>query len=318
MGQMLFALRDEALELPREEPYNIVVFEIGGRIVTRVGTDIPFLKKESFFEMLSPEEREFFLKNCCVSGVKRLLLETTRGVLLVFCGIFMETGLFAAVMFRTPRETLRDFWKSGFWRDLRVSPTLMKNTLPRKRGRDEDLEGIAECYGRLAFPFDYGVRRPSSERDEDLLLLLDMITRNLARSFGCGITLRSFGRAVRGDVWVFSMPAFVAVMSCLLSLCGNVSPDGKANIEIFELDGRYFVTFCATLSYWRDKESKGHSCDYSELRECERIVQRHDLLFDMKLSRKEERADLSVRFSPDFQDISFFGFKHPELTLLNE
>ena len=141
MEKGFLTLEDKPIEFGRKEPYNIVLFDVGGRIVTRVGTDTPFLKKNNFFALLPEEERSFFDEWSLVFGQKKLLLESTRGPVLVFSGIFHETGLFAAVLFHTPRETLRGFWKSGYWHDVKVSPFLMEKTLPQKGGKEECRQG---------------------------------------------------------------------------------------------------------------------------------------------------------------------------------
>ncbi len=287
------------------------MFDAKGRIVTRVGTDIPFLKKENFFELLSDEERLFFEERADAFVTKKLLVDTTRGPSLIFCGLFPETGLFVAVVFHTPRETLRDFWKNGSWGDTLVSPTLMKKTLPRKRGVKEDAFKISECFGHLSPLFDFGVRRLPIQNGEYFVATLGSMVCCLARCFGCEISLRTAKRALFSNSWVFSMPSFAAIMACLISLTVSSSVTGKAKIEIFEEDGRVFVCFDAVLAYWRDKKSKAHCCEYSELKDCRKIAERHDLLLDIVLNRKEEGAALSVRFSPEYQDISFLGFKNP-------
>ncbi len=311
MIREVLTLEDKATEVLRGEPYNIVVFDASGRIVTRVGTDVPFLKKNNFFELLSEEERDFFERQSRAFGARKLLLETTRGPALVFCSLFAETGLLAAVVFHTPRESVRDFWKYGFWSDTLVSPTLEKKTLPRKMGNEEDIQKIAECFGRLTPLFDSGVGRLPLHDSEWMLSTLGVMTCNLARSFGCELSLRKARRILLSESWVFSMPSFAAVMACLNSLVSSYSLDGKARAEIFEEDGRIFICFYTTLAYWRDKESKAHCCEYSELKDCARIAERHDLLLDIVLEHKEAGAALSVRFSPEYQDVAVLGLKNP-------
>lgn len=311
MREGFLTLEDQATEVARRDPYNIVVFDASGRIVTRVGTDTPFLKKGSFFELLPPEEIEFFEQHSRVFGARKLLLETTRGPMLVFCSMYPETGLFAAVLFHTSRETVRDFWKFGFWENTLVSPTLKAKTPPRKVGNVDMLEDIAECFGRLTPLFDSGVGRVPLDDGAWLFSSLSLMICNLARSLGCEISLRRAKRFLLSDAWVFSMPSFAAIMGCLLSLTANSSLEGKARLELFEEDGRVFLCFDTTLAYWRDKQSKGHCCEYSELKDCVRVADRHDLLLDIVINHKEKGAALSVRFSPEYQDIATLGFKHP-------
>ena len=82
-------------------------------------------------------------------------------------------------------------------------------------------------------------------------------------------------------------------------------------IELYEEEGRIFARVDTVLAYWRDKSSKAHRCEYPELRECERIAQRHDVFLNMAVRRKEEGAALTVLFSPQYPDVSFFGLKNP-------
>ncbi|MBO5305437.1 MAG: hypothetical protein J6B12_01610 [Clostridia bacterium] len=311
MKEDFLTLENRAIEVPRGVPYNIVVFDASGRIITRVGTDTPFMKKENFFELLSPEETEFFHENSRAFGTRKLLLDSTRGPMLVFCSLFSETGVFAATVFHTARETVRDFWKYGFWVDTMVSPTLKAKTPPRKSGDLSELSDIANGYGYLTPLFDSGVAKLPLSDGDWMLSDLTLKICNLARSFGCEISLRRAGRVLLSESWVFSMPCFAAIMACLLSLAATSSVDGKAKVELFEEDGRWFVCFYTTLVYWRDKESKGHCCEYSELEACARIADRHDLLFDVVLERREENAALSVRLSPEYVDIAVLGFKNP-------
>ena len=65
------------------------------------------------------------------------------------------------------------------------------------------------------------------------------------------------------------------------------------------------------LAYWRDKVSKAHRCEYPELKECERIAERHDLFLNVAIKHKDESAVLTVLFSPQYADVSFFGLKNP-------
>lgn len=311
MKEEFLTLENKPTEVPREKPSNIILFDVSGKIVARAGTDVPFLKKSGFFELLSDGEVEFFERNSRAFGVKKLLLESNRGPLLVFCSMFAETGLFAAVVFHTPRETLRDFWKYGFWSDTLVSPTLREKTLPRKVGRIEDIDSVADCVGRLTSAFDFSAGKLPLNDSEWMLSILHIIICNLARSFGCEISLRKAQRILLSESWVFSMPSFSAIMACLMSLVTSSSVEGKAKVELFEEDGRIFVCLYTTLTYWREKDSKGHSCQYSELAACAKVAERHDLLLDIVLGHKEEGAELSVRFSPEYQDIAMLGFKHP-------
>ena len=304
-------LETGATEIAREKPDNIVIFDASGRIVTRVGTDIPFQKKTNFFELLSEEEREFFVTWRQSFATKKLLLETSRGPMVVFCAPFAETGVYVAVLFHTPRETVRDLWRLGFWSDMRVSPTLEAKTLPRKRGNEEEIPKIAECVGRLTAVFDRGVERLPLRDGDWILSLLSLMLCNLAQSFGCALSVQKARRVLLSEAWAFSVPSFAAVMACLMSLAATASVDGKARVEIFEEDGRIFVCFYTTLAYWRDKRSKGHTCAYSELEDCARIAERHDLFLDLVLTHKEENADLMVRFSPEYADVATLGFKHP-------
>ena len=297
--------------ISRREPDNIVIFDAGGRIVTRVGKDVPFQSKNNFFELLSEEERDFFVVWSKSFATKKLLLETTRGPMVVFCAPFAETGVYVAILFHTPRETVREFWKTGFWSDMRVSPTLEAKTLPRKRGKEEDVPRIADSVGRLSAVFDRSVEQLPLHDGEWMLSVLGLMLCNLAQSFGCELFMQKARRVLLSDTWVFSMPSFVAILACLMSLAATSSLESKARVELFEEDGRIFVCFYAKLAYWRDKESKGHTCAYTELADCAKIAERHDLFLDIVLTHKEEGADLMVRFSPEYPDIATLGFKNP-------
>lgn len=311
MEKGFLTLEDKPIEFGRKEPYNIVLFDVGGRIVTRVGTDTPFLKKNNFFALLPEEERSFFDEWSLVFGQKKLLLESTRGPVLVFSGIFHETGLFAAVLFHTPRETLRGFWKRGYWHDVKVSPFLMEKTLPQKGGKEEDLFKIVECVGDLDPVLSPGVSDLPWEDGRWMASALGRAAANLARCLGCAVSVREAKYVSLAREWVFSFPAFVAVMACLLSLAANVVVSEKAIIDIYESEGRMFVRFETELPYWRDKSSKAHRCDYAELKECERIAERHDLFLEFDFKHKEKSAALTVHFSPQYPDVSFFGLKNP-------
>ena len=311
MTRDFLILENKPTEILGGEPYNIVLFDVSGRIVTRVGTDTPFLKKNNFFALLSAEEQSFFDEWSVAFGQKKLLLESSRGPMLVFSGLFRETGLFVALLFHTSRETLRGFWKSGFWQDTKVSPLLMEKTLPRKSGNEEDIFKIAECVGVLDPIFSPGVT-PLPVQDGDWLIsALGRMIGNLARGFGCAVSVREARRVLLSESWAFSLPSFAAVMACLLSLMANFSLSKKAIIDIYEEDGRAFVRLDTALAYWRDKTSKAHRCEYPELQECERIAERHDLFLNVAVKHKEEGAALTVLFSPQYPDASFFGLKNP-------
>ncbi len=311
MTRDFLTLEDKPTEILCGEPYNVMLFDANGRIVTRVGTDTPFLKKNNFFALLSEEERDFFDEWSVAFGQKKLLLESSRGPVLVFGGLFPETGLFAALLFHTPRETLRGFWKNGFWQNVKVSPLLMEKTLPRKGGNEEDLFKIMECVGFLDPAFSPGVTPLPMQDGRWLVSALGRTVCNLARCFGCAIFLREAKRALLSESWAFSLPSFVAVMACLISLTANSAAADKAVIDIYEEDGRVFVRLDTTLAYWRDKESKAHRCEYAELKECERIAERHDLFLNVVIKHKDEGAAVTVLFSPQYPDISFFGLKNP-------
>jgi hypothetical protein len=239
--EAFLTLEDRAIEVPRGVPYNIVVFDASGGIITRVGTDTPFMKKGNFFELLSPEETEFFRENSRGFGARKLLLESARGPMLAFCSLFAETGVFAATVFHTTRETVRDFWKYGFWVDTLVSPTLKAKTLPRKSGDLSELSNVANGYGYLTPLFDSGVARLPLSDGDWMLSDLTLKICNLARSFGCEISLRRARHVLLSESWAFSMPSFAAVMACLLSLAATSSVDGKARVELFEEDGRWVL-----------------------------------------------------------------------------
>jgi hypothetical protein len=311
MAREFLTLEDKPTEVVRGEPYNIVLFDASGRIVTRVGTDTPFLKKNNFFALLPEAERDFFDEWSLTFGQRKLLLESTRGPVLVFNGLFPETGLFAALLFHTSRETLRGFWKNGFWRDVKISPSLMEKTLPRKGGNEEDLFKIIESVGTLDPIFSSGVTPLPMQDGGFLVAALGRMICSLARCFGCAVSVREAQRVLLSESWAFSLPSFVAVMACFVSLTANSAVADKAVIDIYEEDGRIFVRLDTELAYWRDKTSKAHRLEYPELKECERIAERHDLFLNVVVKRREEGAALTVLFSPQYADASFFGLKHP-------
>lgn len=309
-GEFL-TLENRPLEISCGEPHNVVLFDASGRIATRVGTDTPFLKKNNFFALLSEKERDFFDKYVLDFGQKKLLLESPRGPVLVFNGLFRETGLFAALLFHTPRETVRGFWKNNFWQDTEVSPELMEKTLPQKAGNEKDLFEIVECVGMLDPIFSPGVTPIPLHDGVWLVSALGRMVGNLARSFGCAVSIREAKRVLLEESWAFSLPSFSAIMACLVSLTANFSVTKKATIDIYEEDGRIFVRLDTILACWRDKESKAHRCEYSELKECERIAERHDLFFNAVMKHNDEDVALTVLFSPQHTDVSFFGVKLP-------
>lgn len=311
MTRDFLTLENTPTEVLGGEPHNIVLFDVSGRIVTRVGTDTPFLKKNNFFALLSAEEQVFFDEWSVAFGQKKLLLESNRGPVLIFSGLFRETGLFAALLFHTPRETLRGFWKNGFWQDTKVSPLLMEKTLPRKGGDEEALFKIAECVATLDPILSPGVTPLPVQDGGWLISVLGWMIGNLARGFGCAVSVREAKRVLLSEFWAFSLPSFAAVMACLLSLVANFSVEEKAAIDIYEEDGRIFVRLDTTLAYWRDKASKAHRCEYPELQECERIAERHDLFLNIAIKHKEEGAAFTVLFSPQHSDAAFFGLKNP-------
>ncbi len=311
MQKEILSIEDKPLELQRGQPYNMVVFDMAGQIVARVGTDTPFLKKNNFFALLSDEERDFFDEWSTAFGQKRLLLESTRGPTLVFSGLFRETGLFVAVLFHTSRETVRGFWKSGFWQDVKVSPLLMEKTLPRKSGSEEDLFQIFECVGLLDPILSPGVAPLPMQDGDWMLSSLNRMIYALARCLGCAISLREGGRALCSERWAFSMPSFVATAVCLLSLAANHAIAEPAFINIYEEDGRIFVRLDTTLALWRDKTSKAHRFDYPELAACAKIAERHDLFLNTVSKPKDDGVALSVLFSPQYPNASAFGLKNP-------
>ena len=311
MTRDFLTLEDKPIEILGGEPYNIVLFDINGRIATRVGTDTPFLKKNNFFALLSDEEMSFFDEWGPAFGQKKLLLESTRGPVLIFNGLFRETGLFVALLFHTPRETLRGFWKNGFWRDVKVSPLLIEKTLPQKGGNEKDIFEIVECVGMLDPIFSPGVRPIPRQDGGWLVSVLGRMIGSLARAFGCSVSIREAKRVLLGEAWAFSLPSFAAVIACLVSLAARVSVVEKTTIDIYEEDGRVFVRLDTELAYWRDKVSKAHRCEYPELKECERIAERHDLFLNVAIKHKDESAALTVLFSPQYADVSFFGLKNP-------
>lgn len=311
MQKKSLTLEDKALEMRRGEPYNIVVFDTAGQIVARVGTDTPFLKKNNFFALLSEEERDFFDEWSVAFGQKRLLLESTRGPMLVFSGLFRETGLFVAVLFHTPRETVRGFWKSGFWQDINVSPFLMEKTLPRKSGNEEDLFKIIECVGLLDPILSPGVTPLPMQDGDWMLSSLNRMVSTLARCFGCAVSLREGRHALLSERWAFSMPSFAATVACLLSLVANYTMAEPALIDIYEEDGRIFVRLDTSLAFWRDKVSKAHRFDYPELAACAKIAERHDLFLNVVSNYKDDGVALSVLFSPQYPNASAFGLKNP-------
>ena len=310
MGGRL-TLDDEIMEVSNYEPYNMVVFDRDGRIMGRVGTDIPFLKKQSIFEMISDEEKMFFAQYCNDMYFSKLLLETTRGPMLVFCDLYTQTGLFTAILFRTTRETLRDFWKYGFLSDVRVSPYLKEKTLPRKRGIGKDTEMIAQSIGMLTplLKFDY---RSVDQREGSCFLASvasDVCT--LARCVGCAVSLRVARRAEFFRSWIFHKSSFIIIMFYLFSVVACYSNEKRVKMDIFEQDGRAFICAETFLKYKRDKITKTHSCEYAELEECMKIAKRHDLFLDIVVDYRKEVARIFVRLSPEFQDDSYLGLNNP-------
>ena len=190
-----------------------------------MGTDTPFLKKNNFFSLLAEEERDFFDEWCVAFGQKKLLLESTRGPVLVFNGLFAETGLFVALLFHTPRETLRGFWKNGFWRDVKASPSLMEKTLPRKGGNEEDLFKIAEVVGVLEPIFSFGVL-PLPIRDGSWMIsFLGRMILSLADCL-CHFFARSEKSAAFGEMGIQLSVIFRGYGVSYFS-CGQCFGDGE-------------------------------------------------------------------------------------------
>jgi hypothetical protein len=310
MPSGLLTLSDCVQHIPKGEPYNIVVFDLDGNVVTRMGTDTPFLKKSNVFELLCDREREYFLTACRACS-ERLLLESNRGPLLVFTNHFPGTGLFAAVLFHTSRETLRPFWKHRLWLNVIPSPLLIDKTPPRKNGDDVAAEQIAETYESLLSLFIYNRRTQAAEEGVGFLdYLADKIVR-IAKCFGCAVSVRSSKLAAFSNAWQFHMSSFVMVMFCLISMAAKHGVGEETTVEILESDGKPTVCFKTTLAYWRDKRSKAHCWRYPELDTCCEIAERRSLFFDFATKSKPHGMSISIRFSPSFRDSAYDGLKEP-------
>ena len=308
MPSGLLTLSDGVQHIPTGEPHNIVVFDIDGNIVTRTGTDIPFLKKENVFELLCEWEQEFFLAACRQCS-ERLLLESNRGPFLVFVNHFPGTGLFVGVLFHAARETLRPFWKHRLWMNVLPSPLLVEKTPPRKSGDDAMAQSIDESYKRLLSLFIYNRCVQVSEEGVRFLdYLADKIIR-IAKYVGCAVAVRSSKWAVLSNAWQFHMPSFIIMMFCLLSMTAQHSVVDETVVEVLESDGKPTVCFKTKLAYWRDKKSKAHCWRYPELDICAEIAERRGLFFDISEKQTEDCVSISIRFCPSFRDPSFDGLK---------
>jgi hypothetical protein len=304
----LLTLSDGVQHIPTGEPHNIVIFDIDGNIVTRTGTDVPFLKKENVFDLLGEREQEFFLAACRARG-ERLLLESNRGPFLVFTNHFPGTGLFVGVLFHTERETLRPFWKHRLWMNVLPSPLLVEKTPPRKSGDDAAAQSIDESYNMLLPLFIYSRCMQVAEEGVRFLdYLADKIVR-MARITGCAAAVRGAKWAVLSNAWQFHMPSFIIIMFCLLSMAGQYSVADETVVEILESDGKPTVCFKTKLAYWRDKKSKAHCWRRTELDICAEIAERRGLFFDVAEKQMSDGVQLSIRFSPSFRDPAHDGLK---------
>ncbi len=308
MPSGLLTLSDSVQHISKSEPYNIVVFDIDGNIMTRMGTDTPFLKKNNVFELLCEQEKEFFLSVCRVCS-ERLLLDSSRGPLLVFNNHFSGTGLFVALLFHTARETLRPFWKHRLWMNVIPSPILIEKTPPRKNGDNAVAEFIGKTYESLLSLFIYNKHVQVSEEGVRFLdYLADKIVR-IAKCFGCAVSVRSSRWAVLSNAWQIHMPSFIMIMFCMISMAAQHGVDEETAVEILESDGKPIVCFKTTLAYWRDKKCKAHCWKYPEFDICFEIAERRGLFFDYATKPKPHGMALSVRFSPSFRDPAYDGLK---------
>ena len=310
MPSGLLTLSDNVQHIPKGEPYNMVVFDIDGNVVTRMGTDTPFLKKNNVFELLCEQEKEYFIAAGRVCS-ERLLLESNRGPLLVFTNHFPGTGLFVGLLFHTSRETLRPFWKHRLWMNVIPSPLLIEKTPPRKNGDNVSAERIGEMYESLLSLFIYNRCMQAAEEGVGFLdYLADKIVR-IARCFGCAVSVRSSKLATFSNAWQFHMPSFIMVVFCLISMAAQHSISEETVVEIIESDGKPTVCFKTTVAYWRDKRSKAHCWRYSELDTCCEIAERRGLFFDFATKPKPDGMSISIRFSPSFRDLAYDGLKEP-------
>lgn len=290
---------------------DILVFDGEGRFLTRSTSDIPTLKKKNFFELLSDEEQDFFRTWSRAFSTGRLLLETSRGIALIFCRLYPETGVFVAVMFHTSREAMRRFWKNGFLENTRVSPRLVEKTLPRKEGTREEIDVIEKRLGLCAGLFDLVPDPVLGSRSGKLISVVARNARAVARVFGCGFICREETAALPAEGYLFSTSAFLAILSCLLS-CVRLNGTGEEEprISLFEEDGRVFFLLKAQIAGYKYRPSYTLRFDYPEFDACHEIAARRDLILDIVLEPHGENAVLSVRFSPECHDPAVLGLKN--------
>ncbi len=310
---------DDRLMIPTQDQkgdkgdfHDILLFDGEGRFLTRSTSDIPTLKKENFFDLLSGEEQKFFHMWSRLFSTGSLLLDTSRGMALVFCRLYPTTGVFVAIMFHTSREAMRHFWQNGVLDNTRVSPQLVAKTPPRKEGRQEEICMIEKKLGVCAEIFDLASYSVSEIKGRQFLSLLSRSARAIARAFGCGYVLREESAVLPADGYVFSLPSFFAILSCLLSCVRLYGAEYDVpQMSLREEDGRIVLLLKAQIKGYKDKPSYTIRFDYPEFEACRTIASRHDFILEIGLQPAGETATLSVRFSPEYRDPAVFGLKSP-------
>lgn len=311
MTETVFAGTARNYRVEQGEMNDIMLFDALGNFVTRASEDIPLNKKKNFFDLLSEEDVTFFKENHRGFLPTRLLFDSTRGPLLVYCHLYAETGLYVAVLFPVKRESIRRFWKWGLFGEIKVSPTLREKTLPRKNGDFEEGELVERRFGMLAGVFDETIGSRIDRGAEDILGFVAGRLREVARLLGGAISTTVYERAHLREGYVLSFSCFVAVMSCLLSLARKTRPENEGKAEFFEQEGRCFVQLELNIRAYRAEKQQIYLFDYPELDYCREIAKRRDLLFDMTVKATGRDAVLSIRFSPDFRDPAVLGLKNP-------
>ncbi len=293
------------------EMNDIMMFDAEGHFVSRASKDIPLLKKQSFFELLSQRDAIFFNENSRDYFGGRLLLDSKRGPLLIFCRPYAETGLFVGFLFHVKRESMRRFWKWGVLGDVKVSPTLVERTPTRRSGAFEEGECIERRLGLISGVFDDTAWGRVDRNAEGLIGCLAGKLRALARLVGCALVTSEYDCATPAEGYIFGMVSYLTMASALLSLACRALPRQTVKAAMLEQDGRYFVTMEMSLCISREKPSCLILSDMPELDYCRAHAARRDLIFEAVLVPGEKEAKLSVRFSPDFRDPALLGLKNP-------
>ncbi len=261
---------------------DLFLFEATGAVIASRLGDAVLGKTKNFLSLLPPTEREFWDQTRARLGRGCLFLQTVRGAALVLGGLYPASGLFVAILPREGVSFLRAVYEGGTLGTAVASDGF----LAEAQGEIIGDEGV--LWDTVSFAASvFGMGRTGEVMNGEHFLRRVL---NMARFIGCHVRCRVDVAHALSDVFIFSMPAFAAVLGCFLCEARAVADDRAADVEVFVRDGRIFVSLSMA----------GVAAKSTAF--CRALCERRDFLLDVN-----ERG---FCFSPEIAEVSLLGLKN--------